>query len=101
MSSVDTLKKVKINTTIKEPNLYSVVYLNDEKTTAVFVAETLVKIFNYEIDAAIQMTEQISKNGSGVAISGITKELATHLRDLVLVSAQTQNFPLKIEIKAD
>lgn len=99
--AVDTMKKVKINTTLKTPNLYSVVYFNDDKTTAIFVVETLVKIFNYDIEKAVEITETISKTGSGVAIGGVSKELATHLRDLVLVSAQTQNYPLKVDIKQE
>jgi ATP-dependent Clp protease adapter protein ClpS len=99
--SVDTMKKVKINVDVKAPNLYQVIYFNDEKTPAIFVTETLIQIFNYEIDKAITLTETISNTGSGVAIGGISKELATHLRDLVLVNAQSNKYPLKVEIKQE
>jgi len=98
--TVNTLKKVKINIDVKEPTLYQVVYYNDEITPAVFVAETLIQIFNYEIEDAVALTTVINDSGSGIAVSGISKELATHLKDLVLVSAQVAKYPLKVEVKA-
>ena len=98
--TVNTLKKVKINIDVKEPTLYQVVYYNDEITPAVVVAETLIQIFNYEIEDAVALTTVINDSGSGIAVSGISKELATHLKDLVLVSAQVAKYPLKVEVKA-
>lgn len=100
-SIADTSVRTKINTTIIPPSLYSVVYLNDEKTSAAFVADTLIRIFNFDIESATAMTETISDTGSGIAAEKLTKEIATHLKDLVLLEAQLQNYPLKVEIRPE
>ena len=95
--SVEVLEKTNIKIDVKPPQLYCVIYHNDEQTPAVFVAETLVRIFDYEVETALAMTETISSQGKGVIVSGITKELANHLKDLVLVDAQMNGHPLKVE----
>jgi ATP-dependent Clp protease adapter protein ClpS len=99
--AVDTVKKVKINVDVKTPKLYQVVYFNDEKTPAIFVAETLIQIFNYDVEKAVALTETISNSGSGIAVGGVSKELATHLKDLVMVAAQVAKYPLKVEVKQE
>jgi len=98
-SNCDVLTKVKINTEIEMPKLYSVVYFNDNKTTSLFVAQSLVDVFDHSIDAALALTESIDKNGSGVAAQDLAKEIAQHLRDLVISKARAQEFPLVVEIK--
>jgi ATP-dependent Clp protease adaptor protein ClpS len=100
-SSANVVTRTKINTKVIPPTLYSVVYLNDEKTSAVFVAETLIRIFNFDIESAAVLTEEISTTGSGVAAENLTKEIATHLTELVLRDAQLQNYPLRVEVRAE
>ena len=97
----DVLERVKINTTIKPPELYSVVYFNDEKTTADFVVRTLMDVFGMSLEDAMTLTSIIDAAGSGAAASGLSKELASHLRDLVLVRARTEGFPLVVEVRED
>ena len=104
--AVDTLEKTntktknKTNLDAKLPNLYSVVLFNDDKTPMMYVVELLISIFNYKITDAIAITDKIDKDGSAVVISGLVKELAVHLRDLVLVDAKANNYPLQAEIQA-
>jgi|ERR1035441_6746850 ATP-dependent Clp protease adapter protein ClpS len=97
----EIVTKVKINTDLKPPARYSVVYFNDEKTSAAFVVQSLVEVFGYSVDAAIALTKQVDEKGSGVAASGLNKELASHLRDLVKSKAEAEGYPLVVEIKED
>lgn len=97
-SDVAVITKVKINTNLKPPARYSVIYFNDEKTSAEFVTRSLMEVFGYSLEAAIALTKQVDEQGSGAAASGLTKELASHLRDLVKVKAEAEGFPLVVEI---
>jgi ATP-dependent Clp protease adapter protein ClpS len=100
-TDVEVVTKVKIDTDIKPPTRYSVVYLNDDKTSANFVAQSLIDVFGYSIDEALAKTKEIDEHGSGEVTSGLARELATHLRDVVIMRARTENFPLVVEIKEE
>jgi ATP-dependent Clp protease adapter protein ClpS len=98
-SAVEVITKVKVD--VKPPTSYSVIYFNDETTTFEFVAHSLIEVFSYSLDAALAMTKTISEKGSGAAASGLSKELASHLRDLVVYKARSLNYPLVVEIEED
>jgi ATP-dependent Clp protease adapter protein ClpS len=97
----NTVVKIKVNNDIAPPKLYSVIYYNDDKTPAAFVTTTLVNIFNLSVDRAVELTKRIDETGSSVVIGGLSNELATHLRDLVLVEVQLHGYPLKVEVKPE
>ena len=100
-SAIKVTTKVKINTDIKPPTSYSILYINDYKTSMDFVVISLVEVFGYGLDAAMNITRQVHEQGSGVVKSGVSKELATHLRNIVLARAHAENFPLVVEIKEE
>lgn len=100
-TEVAVITKVKINTDIKPPARYSVVYFNDEKTNVMFVIQSLIDVFNYDIENAAVMTKKIDEEGSAAVVSSLPKELAGHLRDLVIVKARAENYPLVVEIKEE
>ena len=97
----DVITKVKINTDLKHPKFYSVILLNDNVTSALFVVQTLMEVFGYGIEAAENITQSVDELGKGIAASGLTKELASHLRDLVITRARAESFPLVAEIQED
>ncbi|VVC06112.1 ATP-dependent Clp protease adapter protein ClpS [uncultured archaeon] len=97
----EVVTKVKIRTDIKEPPKFSVVLLNDNATSVDFVIQLLMDVFSYGFDEAAALTMQIDQQGSGVAASGLSKELATHLRDLCFVKAEAAQFPLQTEIREE
>jgi ATP-dependent Clp protease adapter protein ClpS len=100
---MSTLEKTKASTkiNIKLPNKYCVIYYNDDKTPASFVEDSLIRIFKYDNKKAIMITDLISNNGSACVMNGLTKEIANHLTDLVLVDAQIRGFPLKVEAQQE
>jgi ATP-dependent Clp protease adapter protein ClpS len=100
-AAVDVITKLKIDIDLKPPTLYSVVYFNDETTSFEFVARSLIDIFGFSLDAALALTKMISEKGQGVAANGLAKELASHLRDLVIMRAQAEGFPLDVQIEEE
>ena len=73
MANADTVAKTKQQIELKEPPMFKVIYLNDNQTTMEFVIESLVDIFNYSVETAVQITEDIHHAGSAVvAVPNVT-----------------------------
>lgn len=100
-TAVDVITKVTINTDLKLPTQYEVVYFNDNKTTSLFVAQSLIDVFGFTVLDAMNLTQKIDREGQGVAAAGLAKELASHLRDVVTMKAREENFPLVVEIREE
>jgi len=100
-TACDILTKVKVETDLKRPPRYSVVLFNDEVTSAEFVVRVIMEVFGHPYDAAAAITSRIDSVGQGEVVNSLTKELASHLRDLVIVKARAESFPLVAEIKED
>jgi ATP-dependent Clp protease adaptor protein ClpS len=100
MSQADAATKIKINESIKEPSLFRVIYLNDNRTTMQFVVESLIEFFNYSTETAVKLTEDIHEQGQAV-VAVLPFEIAEQKGHEVLQSARIQNFPLQIKIEPD
>ena len=87
--------KISVNTKIKEPRQYRVIYINDSVTTIEFVIETLKLIFNYDESGAKAITEKIHEEGSAV-VAVLPHEIAEQKGFEVTVLARNNGFPLKI-----
>lgn len=78
-----------------KPKLYKVVFLNDDVTRFDFVINVLIEIFGKNKIEAIQLTQQIHEEGSGIA--GIYyKEIAEQKRNETLNLARSYGFPLQV-----
>lgn len=84
-----------IDTTIKiaSPNLWKVIFHNDEFTPVDFVAALLIKIYHKSREDAIKLTEEIHEKDKAV-IGIYTKEIATTKVELTVHTALSYNFPL-------
>jgi ATP-dependent Clp protease adaptor protein ClpS len=100
-TACDVITKVKVNTDLKRPPHYSVVFYNDETTSAEFVVRVIMEVFGHSYEAAVAITSRVDSEGSGEVVSGLSKELATHLKNLVIAKARAESFPLVAEIKED
>jgi len=100
MSQVDAATKIKINESIKEPGMFKVIYLNDNRTTIEFVVESLVEFFDYNTETAIRITEDIHNSGQAT-VAVLPYEIAEQKGTEVLQSARIQNYPLQIKIEPD
>ena len=100
MSQADIATKIKVNTQIKEPPMFKVIYLNDNATTMEFVVESLMQFFDYSQQTALQITTDIHAAGSAV-VAVLPFEVAEQKGVEVTVSARSQNYPLQIKLEPD
>jgi ATP-dependent Clp protease adaptor protein ClpS len=93
-------KKVKKNLKIQPPHYYKVIYLNDDVTTAEFVKETLIVIFNCNDETAEKLTTEVHEQGSAV-VAVLPYEIAETKGVEVTMLARNNGFPLQIKLKPD
>lgn len=87
-------------TVLKEPSMYNVIYLNDDITTVEFVIDTLCDVFNYNVDTATRITEDIHAFGSAV-VAVLPFEIAEQKGIEVTVSARESNYPLMVKLEPE
>jgi ATP-dependent Clp protease adaptor protein ClpS len=102
MAQSDALveSRTKLQTAIKEPPMYKVIYLNDNQTSMEFVIGSLVEFFDYTPTTAHDITMDIHESGSAT-VAVLPYELAEQKGIEVTVSARTQNYPLQVKIEAE
>jgi ATP-dependent Clp protease adaptor protein ClpS len=88
------------NLELKEPNMYRVIYINDEVTTMEFVIDSLISVFNHNLEEATAITLRIHADGSGVA-AVLPYEMAEQKGVEVTQLARTSGFPLTIKLEPD
>tara|TARA_B100000902_G_scaffold18850_1_gene22629 strand:- start:3425 stop:3733 length:309 start_codon:yes stop_codon:yes gene_type:complete len=90
----------KIKQKIIEPDLYKVVFLNDDQTPMDFVIECLVKVFRHTDATARDLTVKIHEEGS--AIVGVyTFEIAEQKGVEATTLARTNGFPLQVKVEKE
>ena len=100
MSNAEISTKIKPNLAIKEPPLFKIIYLNDDRTSMEFVVTTLIDYFNYNNDTATQITMDIHEKGSAV-VAIMPNEIAQQKGIEVTLEARAQGYPLQVKVEAD
>lgn len=88
------------NLDLKEPSMYNVIYINDNVTTMEFVIETLMSIFNHNLEKAQAITMAVHDNGSGIAAT-LPYEMAEQKGVEVTQLARNNGFPLQIKLEPE
>lgn len=96
----NTKQQIKVNTQLKEPSLYQVIYINDEKTTMEFVVKSLINYFDYDESGASQICMKIHEEGKAV-VAILPFEIAETKGSEVMYSAKKMGFPLQVKVIAD
>ena len=98
LMATETSQSTKI--VIKKPNLYKVIFNNDDATPADFVKDLLKAIFHHDDARAEDITMEIHENGKGVA--GIyTFEVAEQKHQEATYVARTNGHPLNINLESE
>lgn len=100
MSNADVKSKIKPNLKFSQPSLYRIIYMNDEVTTMEFVVESLINHFDYNMDSAMKITEDIHNGGSAV-VAILPYEIAEQKGIEVTVEARNQGYPLQVKIESE
>lgn len=100
MSTPETAVRAKIipKSDLAEPNLFNIIYVNDDKTTMEFVIESLCSIFDYEEEVAVAMALRIHEEGSGV-VATLPYEMAEQKGIEATLLARNNGFPLSIKLE--
>ena len=100
MAQADTQNKIKVNTDLKQPPMFKVIYINDNLTSVEFVIDSLITHFEYTPDSAHQITINIHEAGAAV-VAVLPYELAEQKGIEVTVSARAEGYPLQIKLEPD
>lgn len=85
---------------VAPPNLWKVVFVNDDTTPMEFVIGLLITIFRHDEESASQLTLEIHNTGSAVA--GLyTYEIAEQKAIDATNVSRNNNFPLQIRVEED
>lgn len=102
MSNVDLDVKIneKIKKKVKEPNLFKVIFLNDDKTPMDFVVSLLVELFKHSEETAYAITMKIHEEGSGV-VGIYSYEIAEQKSIEATVLSRDNGFPLRVKVEEE
>jgi ATP-dependent Clp protease adaptor protein ClpS len=100
--STDTISKTttKSKTAVKPPQMYKVIYLNDDVTTYDFVIDTIMGIFGHTFDEALALAHKVNEEESAV-VAVLSYEIAEQKSTEVTVLARKNGFPLQIKIEPE
>lgn len=93
-------EKIEINSLIKEPSLYKIIFLNDDKTPMDFVITVMIKFFNKTEQDAFNLTMAIHNEGSAVVVI-VPFEIAESKANSTMALAERNGFSLKIVIEPE
>ena len=100
MAQADTRNKIAPNTSLREPSMFKVIYLNDDVTSMEFVINSLVDYFNYTMETAFTITQNIHNEGSAT-VAVLPYEIAEQKGIEVTVHARSNNYPLQIKLEPE
>jgi len=100
LMATETSQSNKQDVVIKKPNMYKVVFNNDDATPMNFVIELLKAVFHHNDDRAAKTTVEIHENGKGIA--GVyTFEVAEQKHNEATYIARSNGHPLNINIESE
>jgi ATP-dependent Clp protease adaptor protein ClpS len=100
LMATETKKTTKFDLNVKKPNMYKVIFNNDEVTPADFVEGLLIAIFHHNAEKAQEITNEIHNTGKGIA--GIyTFEIAEQKHTEATYMARSQGHPLNINVEPE
>ena len=98
MANADT--KTRTNISLKEPPLFKIIYLNDDRTAVEFVVGSLIEHFEYTPATAETITMDIHDSGSAV-VAVLPFEIAEQKGIEITVSARSEGYPLQIKLEPE
>lgn len=99
-NNANTETHSRTKTDVKEPPLFRVIYINDDKTSLEFVIGSLIEHFDYTPITAEKITSDINASGAAV-VAVLPYEIAEQKGIEITVSARAAGYPLQIKLEPD
>ena len=99
-TETNIISKEKTDVKIKPPQLWKVVFLNDNKTPMDFVIGILMDIFKHSEDRSKELTLEIHNTGSAV-VGIFNYEIAEQKGMETTTLARVNGFPLRVNIEEE
>ena len=100
MSFTDVQEKVDEELALKRPNMWRVIFHNDNKTTMEFVILLLLRVFHKSEQEATDIMLHVHEKGQ--AIVGVyTHEIAENKMEICINTANDYDFPLRVTIEEE
>ena len=93
---LDLLEKDEVKA--KRPSMWNIVFYNDDYTPMDFVEFVLKKVFHISTEDALALTFAVHTQGKGIA-GTYTFEVAEQKQSEVLLMAQVEEHPLRVEVE--
>lgn len=90
--------KIAINTAIAEPPIWRVIYVNDDVTSFDFVINSLMEVFDYDVETATLIAQQVHEQGQCV-VAETSYEIAEQKTIEVMTLARLQGYPLLVKVE--
>ncbi|TDT67435.1 ATP-dependent Clp protease adaptor protein ClpS [Hypnocyclicus thermotrophus] len=90
----------KNNIKFKEPNMYNVIFFNDDYTTMEFVVEILMRVFHKSLDEANNLMLLVHNQGKAI-IGKYTYDIAITKVSVTKKLAKQNGFPLRVDIEKE
>jgi ATP-dependent Clp protease adaptor protein ClpS len=100
MDNPDLVLDEKIITEYKEPGMYKVIFLNDDLTPMDFVVGLLTEIFKHTEESAVEITNKIHIEGSGI-VGVYAYEIAEQKALESTNLCRHHGFPLRINVEEE
>lgn len=100
MSQAETKPRISTNLDLREPPMFRVIYINDNKTSIDFVIDSLIEHFEYSPITAEKITQDIHDTGAAV-VAVLPYEMAEQKGIEITISARSEGYPLQIKLEPD
>lgn len=94
----DTVTVVKTVTQLKEPDMYRVVFHNDDYTPMEFVIAILIQFFEKSEEESVVIAQHVHEKGRGIA-GTYTHEVASQKVDDVTAVSNANKHPLRVTME--
>lgn len=96
----ETITLIAPRTDLREPPLYKVIFLNDDKTSMEFVMGVLIGVFGKTEEESHDIMMEVHNEGAAV-VDVMPFEIAESKAATVLALAMKNGFPLVVNIEPD
>lgn len=98
--SIEVEQETEESIEIKVPNLWRVIFHNDDKTTMEFVIFLLLEVFHKSMQEATAITLEVHTQDAAV-VGVYTHEIAENKMNVCVTTARQQGFPLNVSIEEE